>query len=87
MSQNEYGTLLQRTLKGALLLENYPYNKSLWDLEFSLHGGSFGLTLRLWADCRRLILAWVLVRGFNLNHHNKETIVYTIDPHYGTLIN
>ena len=28
---------------------------------------------------------WVLVKGFNLSYHNKETILFTIDPHYGNL--
>ena len=26
-----------------------------------------------------------LVRGFNLSYHNKETILFTLDPHYGNL--
>ena len=25
------------------------------------------------------------VRGFNLSYHNKETILFTIDPQYGNL--
>ena len=28
---------------------------------------------------------WVLVKGFNLSYQNKETILFTIDPHYGNL--
>ena len=28
-------------------------------------------------------LYWVLVRGFSLSYHSKETILFTIDPHYG----
>ena len=28
---------------------------------------------------------WALVRGFNLNYHNKETILFTIDLYYGNL--
>ena len=28
---------------------------------------------------------WVLVRGFNLSYHKKETILFTIDPYYGNL--
>ena len=28
---------------------------------------------------------WVLVRGFNLSYHNKETILSTIDPYYCSL--
>ena len=28
---------------------------------------------------------WVLVRGFNLSYHSKETVLFTIDPHYGNL--
>ena len=30
-------------------------------------------------------LVWVLVRGFNFSYHNKETIVFSIDPYYGNL--
>ena len=30
-------------------------------------------------------LNWVLVRGFNLSCHNKETMLCTIDPQYGNL--
>ena len=30
-------------------------------------------------------LYWVLVRGFNLSYHNKDTILFTVDPHYGNL--
>ena len=29
--------------------------------------------------------SWVLVKGFNLNYHNKETVLFTIDPHYDNL--
>ena len=29
--------------------------------------------------------AWDLVKEFNLSYHNKETIVFTADPDYGTL--
>ena len=29
--------------------------------------------------------AWLLVKGFNLHDHNKETILFTIDPYYGNL--
>ena len=28
---------------------------------------------------------WVLVKGFNLRYHNKETILFAMDPCYGTL--
>ena len=28
---------------------------------------------------------WVLVKGFNLSYHDKETILFTIDPYYGNL--
>ena len=28
---------------------------------------------------------WVLVKEFNLSYHNKETILFTIDPQYGNL--
>ena len=28
---------------------------------------------------------WVLVKGFNLSYHNKETILFTTDPYYGNL--
>ena len=28
---------------------------------------------------------WALVKGFNLSYHNKEAILFTIDPHYGNL--
>ena len=28
-------------------------------------------------------LQGVLVRGFDLSYHNKETMLFTIDPHYG----
>ena len=28
---------------------------------------------------------WVLVKGFNLSHHDKETIIFSIDPDYGNL--
>ena len=28
---------------------------------------------------------WVLVRGFISSYHNKETTIFTIDPHYGNL--
>ena len=34
-------------------------------------------------SCSRLV--WVLVKGFSLSYHNKETILFTIDPHYGSL--
>ena len=30
-------------------------------------------------------LYWVLVRGFHLSYHHKETILFTIDPYYGNL--
>ena len=33
----------------------------------------------------RLLLDWVLVKGFSLSYHNKETMLFTLDPHYGTL--
>ena len=26
---------------------------------------------------------WVLVKGFSLSYHFKETFVFTIDPYYG----
>ena len=29
--------------------------------------------------------AWVLVKGFNLGYHNKETILFTIGPYSGNL--
>ena len=30
---------------------------------------------------------WVLeVKGFSLSYHNKETLLFTIDPYYGNLI-
>ena len=29
---------------------------------------------------------WVLVKGFNLNYHNKATMLYTIDPYYGNQV-
>ena len=35
-----------------------------------LHFGGFG---------------WVLVKEFNGSHHNKETILFNIDPYYGSL--
>ena len=28
---------------------------------------------------------WVLVKGLNNSYHNKETVLYTIDPYYGKL--
>ena len=28
---------------------------------------------------------WVLVKEGILRYHNKETILFTIDPHYGNL--
>ena len=28
---------------------------------------------------------WVLVKGLNLSYHNKETILFTIDPYCGNL--
>ena len=30
-------------------------------------------------------LYWVLVKGFNLRYHIKETKLFTIDPYYGNL--
>ena len=30
-------------------------------------------------------IGWALVKGFHLSYHNKETIVFTIDPQYGNL--
>ena len=30
-------------------------------------------------------LYWVLVRGFVLSYHKKETVLFTRDPHYGNL--
>ena len=29
---------------------------------------------------------WVLVKGFHLNYHNKETLLFTLDPYSGILI-
>ena len=29
---------------------------------------------------------WILVKGFDLGYHNKETIVFTIAPYYGNFI-
>ena len=31
----------------------------------------------------RVELYWVLVKGFNLSYHTKETILFTIGPHCG----
>ena len=31
------------------------------------------------------VLEWVLVRGFSLDCHNKETIYFSTDPHDGNL--
>ena len=28
---------------------------------------------------------WVVVKGFGLSCHNKETTLFTIDPYYGNL--
>ena len=28
---------------------------------------------------------WVIVKGFNLSYHSKETLLSTIDPYYGNL--
>ena len=30
-------------------------------------------------------LNWVLVRGLYISSHNKETILFTKDPHYGNI--
>ena len=32
---------------------------------------------------RQMILG--LVKGINLSYHNKETVLFTIDPYYGNL--
>ena len=32
------------------------------------------------------LLVRVLVKGLNLSYHNKETILFTIDPEYGNLV-
>ena len=32
--------------------------------------------VKKWAVC------WVLVKELNLSYHDKETILFTIDPHY-----
>ena len=29
--------------------------------------------------------SWVLVTGFHLSYHNKDTILFAIDPYYGNL--
>ena len=29
---------------------------------------------------------WVLVKGFTLSYHTKETFLFTIDLHYGNLL-
>ena len=29
---------------------------------------------------------WVLVKGFSLSYHNKETALFAVDPYYGNLI-
>ena len=31
------------------------------------------------------MFVWVLVKGFNLSYHSKETLSSTIDPYYGNL--
>ena len=31
----------------------------------------------------RKVVAWVLVKELHLNYHNKETILFTIDPYDG----
>ena len=33
----------------------------------------------------RFTVFWVLVKGFNVSYHNKETIVFTKDPYHGNL--
>ena len=46
-----------------------------------------------WVDSRRNVCgpfassasSWVLVQGLNLSYHNKETIIFTIDPYSGIL--
>ena len=30
-------------------------------------------------------IAWVLVRGFYLSYHDRETMLFAIDPHSGNL--
>ena len=32
----------------------------------------------------RITFNWVLVKGFNLSYYNQETILFTIDPDYGS---
>ena len=29
---------------------------------------------------------WVLVKGFNLSYNDKDTILFTMDPDYGNLM-
>ena len=31
-------------------------------------------------------LYWVLVTGSNLSYHNKETLLFTLDPYYGIMV-
>ena len=30
-------------------------------------------------------VAWVRAKGISLSYHNKETTLFTTDPHYGNL--
>ena len=38
---------------------------------------------RMEANIWFLVYRGVLVRGVDLSYHNKESILFTIDPHYG----
>ena len=37
-----------------------------------------------WQHGGRHVVAWALVKGSYLSHHNKETVLFTINPYYAS---
>ena len=53
----------------------------------TLNYGNYGIFLILGNALFLSSTARVLVRGFYLSYQNKETLLFTVDPHFGNLHN
>ena len=57
-----------------------------WRIEYYVVVGPKTSAFRLQATLLwRGLITWVLVKGFHLSYHKKETVLFTIDPYYGNL--
>ena len=67
------------TQKGTIIFDNYPY----WP-RFDRHFGAKGFGCwKGWGPGACSALVGFLLSG--LSYHNKETILFTMDPYYGNL--